>query len=263
MPTPRTAKRQKIADLICEDIKHWIVTEGLQPGDRLPNEKALMERYECAKGTIREALRVLEVEGLVQMKTGPSGGAVIREVTIDPACRALRNFLHFQHVDGSQVYQLRRLVEVEIADSVVECLDAAGFARLRTNIAQCQRPHDDELSQRQHRMLELEFHNVLAEYCPNPLLRFVSQFLNDLLRDLVVIKKAYKPERHAFDEANIRYHIALVEAFEAQDREQVRQLMHDHMCDAEHHMAALEAEVVDQFLVLPETLKEAANLYSS
>lgn len=258
MSIPRTTKRQKIADLICEDIKHWIVMENLEPGDRLPNEKALMERYECAKGTIREALRVLEVEGLIKLKTGPGGGAIIHEVTIDPASRALRNFLHFQHVDGSQVYQLRRLVEVEIADSVIDHLDEAAMSRLRENIEQCQRPHDDERSQRQHRMLELEFHNVLAEYCPNPLLRFVSQFLNDLLRDLVVIKKAYKPERHAFDEANISYHIALLEAFTAKDRARVRELMHEHMCDAEHHMSALEGEMANQFLVSPDALKEAS-----
>lgn len=258
MSIPRTTKRQKIADLICEDIKHWIVMENLEPGDRLPNEKALMERYECAKGTIREALRVLEVEGLIKLKTGPGGGAIIHEVTIDPASRALRNFLHFQHVDGSQVYQLRRLVEVEIADSVIDHLDEAAMSRLKENIEQCQRPHDDERSQRQHRMLELEFHNVLAEYCPNPLLRFVSQFLNDLLRDLVVIKKAYKPERHAFDEANIRYHIALLGAFTAKDRARVRELMHEHMCDAEHHMSALEGEMANQFLVSPDALKEAS-----
>jgi len=254
---PRPTKRLKIADLICEDIKHWIVMEKLEPGDRLPNEKALMERYECAKGTIREALRVLEIEGLIRLKTGPGGGAIIHEVTTDPASRALRNFLHFQHVDGSQVYQLRRLVEVEIADSVVGRLDESTMTRLKENIERCRRPHEDELSQRQHRMLELEFHNLLAECCPNPLLRFISQFLNDLLRDLVVIKKAYKPERHAFDEANIRYHIALLDAFTAKDRARVRELMHEHMCDAERHMSALEGEMANQFLVSPNSLRGA------
>ena len=259
MSIPRPTKRQKLADLICEDIKHGIVMENLAPGDRLPNEKALMERYECAKGTIREALRVLEVEGLVKLKTGPGGGAIIQEVTIEPASNALRNFLHFQNIDGSQVYQLRRMVEVEIADSVIDELDDTAMRRLRENIEQCQHPHNDELSQRQHRILELEFHNVLAEYCRNPLLRFISHFLNDLLRDLVVIKKAYKPDRHVFDEANIRYHIALLDAFERKDRKRVRELMHEHMCDAEYHMSALEGEMAKQFLVSPDSLKESEN----
>ena len=171
MSIPRPTKRQKIADLICEDIKHWIVMEKLKPGDRLPNEKALMEGYECAKGTIREALRVLEIEGLIRLETDPGGGAIIHEVTIDPASRALRNYLHFQHVDSSQVYQLRRRVEVEIADLVVGRLDA----------------------------------------------------------------------------------------FTVKDRARVRELMHKHVCDAEHHMSALESEMANQFLASPDSLTNTAH----
>lgn len=245
----RMAKRQKLADLIAEDLKRRIVLEKLEPGDSLPNERTLIDEYGCAKATIREALRVLELDGLIQLKTGPGGGGVIREVTIEPACRALRNFLHFQRVDGSQVYQLRRVVEVEIASSVVGRLDDAALARLRDNIARCRTPHEDEESQRQHRILELEFHNILAQYSPNPLLRFMSQFLNDFLRDLVILKKAYRPERHAFDQANLDYHVALLDAFVAEDRPRIRQLMDEHMCDAEAHLIALEGVVADQFLI--------------
>lgn len=242
-------KRQKLADLIAEDLKRRIVLEKLEPGDTLPNEKALIADYGCAKATTREALRVLEIEGLIELKTGPGGGAVIREVTIDPACRALRNFLHFQRVDGNQVYQLRRIVEIEIAESVVGRLGAEGAARLSDNIKKCRRPHTNEKkSIRQRRILELEFHNILAEYCPNPLMRFVSQFLNDFLRDLVILKKADEPERQEFDRANIEYHVALLDALIAEDKQLVRQLMNDHMCDAEHHLSALEGIIADQFL---------------
>lgn len=261
MSLKRKATRQKLSDVIAEDLKRLIILENLGPSDLLPNEKALIETYGCAKATIREALRVLEVEGLVVLKTGPGGGAVIREVTIDPACRALRNFLHFQRVDGGQVYQLRRMIEVETAASVVGRLDEAAFARLRENIAQCRMSHGDEQSQRRHRMLELEFHNILAEYCPNPLLRFMSQFLNDFLRDLVILKKAYKPERHAFDEANIRFHVELLDAFTDEDRLRVRDLMGEHMCDAESHLSALEGVVADQLLVSEKVL-EASNATS-
>ncbi|WP_087718426.1 FadR/GntR family transcriptional regulator [Salinicola salarius] len=244
-----TNKRQKIADLICEDVKRWIVRENLKPGDRLPNEKALMERYECAKATIREALHALEVEGLVILKTGPGGGAIINEATSEPVSRALRNFLHFQRVDGSQVYQLRRVVEVEIASSVVGRLNDEAISHLKENIARCRLPHEGEELQRQHRVLELDFHNTLAEYCPNPLLRFMGQFLNDFLRDLVILKKAYVPERFIFDQANIDYHVALLDALVAEDSQLVRQIMNEHMCDAETHLTALEGVVADQFLV--------------
>lgn len=249
MTAIRPAKRQKLADLVAEDLKRRIVMEKLAPGEYLPNERALIEEYGCAKATIREALRVLEIEGLVKIKTGPGGGAAICEVTIDPACRALRNFLHFQRVDGTQVYQLRRVVEIEIASSVIGHLDEKAISRLRDNIARCREPHEGEHEQRQHRILELDFHNILAEYCPNPLLRFMGQFLNDFLRDLVIIKKAYKPERKVFDQANLCFHVDLLDALIAGDRQRVRQIMDEHMCDAETHLTALEGVIADQFLV--------------
>ena len=254
MQAPQPRRRQKLAELISDDIKRWIATEGLDQGERLPNEKTLMELYGCAKGTVREALKILEVEGLITLKTGPGGGAVINQPTMEPASRMLRNFLHFKSLDGHQVYQLRKLLEVELAVSVVGRLGREDLANLEANLGACEccHPHDED--QRRQRFLELEFHNLLAKACPNPLLAFMCRFLNDMLRDLVVVKKAYIPERKQFDEANHRYHRDLIEAYRAEDVERVRALMTEHMQDAERHMTALEAEMAAQMLITPETV---------
>ncbi|WP_016853851.1 FadR/GntR family transcriptional regulator [Halomonas smyrnensis] len=257
--TPSPRRRQKLAELISDDIKRWIATEGLTEGDRLPNEKTLMELYGCAKGTVREALKILEVEGLIALKTGPGGGAILRTPSMEPASRMLRNFLHFRSLDGHQVYQLRRLLEVEMAVSVVGRLNEEALTRLEDNMTACECHQLGEEDQRRQRFLELEFHNLLARACPNPLLAFMCRFLNDMLRDLVVVKKAYLPERKQFDEANHRYHRELVEAFRAEDVERVRRLMDEHMRDAEFHMSALEAEVADQMLISQDALTTAAD----
>lgn len=255
--TPIPRRRQKLAELISDDIKRWIATERMTEGDRLPNEKTLMELYGCAKGTVREALKILEVEGLVTLKTGPGGGAILHTPSMEPASRMLRNFLHFRSLDGHQVYQLRRLLEVELAVSVVGKLSPEALESLAANIDACECHHPSEEDQRRQRFLELEFHNLLAKACPNPLLAFMCRFLNDMLRDLVVVKKAYIPERKQFDEANHRYHRELVEAYRNEDKERVRQLMDEHMRDAEAHMSALEAEMADQMLISQETLFDA------
>lgn len=250
MAAASPARRQKLAELISDDIKRWIATEELDEGERLPNEKTLMELYGCAKGTVREALKILEVEGLITLKTGPNGGAVINQPTMEPASRMLRNFLHFKSLDGHQVYQLRKLLEVELAVSVVGRLGEAELANLEANLGACSCCHPDDEDQRRQRFLELEFHNLLAKACPNPLLAFMCRFLNDMLRDLVVIKKAYVPERKQFDAANQRYHRELIDAYRRQDAERVRALMDEHMRDAEHHMTALEAEMAGQMLIV-------------
>jgi DNA-binding FadR family transcriptional regulator len=241
-------KRQKLSDLIVEEVKRSIVTDQLKPGDRLPPERALMERFECSKGTAREALKALEVEGLVVTRTGPNGGAYLAAVSTEPASRALRNYLHFNHVDGEQVYQLRKIIEVEVAVSVVGHLSDTDFVALEANVALCSRPLTSELIQREQRVAEIEFHNLLAERCPNPLLGFMARFMNDMLRDLVVLKKAYLPSRDKFGEANVDFHRQLINAWRENDTTAVRHLMHAHMCDAEQHMVALEGEMARHFL---------------
>ena len=59
---------------VAEAIKEWIVEHDLKPGDRLPREPNLIRHFGMAKGTIREAMRILDAQGLVRTRTGPGGG---------------------------------------------------------------------------------------------------------------------------------------------------------------------------------------------
>ena len=64
----------KRGDVIADQIKQWIVKHNLRPGDRLPSEKVLTETFEVGKASVREALKSLEVQGLIRTSTGPTGG---------------------------------------------------------------------------------------------------------------------------------------------------------------------------------------------
>ena len=56
---------------VSESIKEWIADQRKAPGDRLPQEPDLIKTFGVSKGTIREALKILETQGLVQTRTGP------------------------------------------------------------------------------------------------------------------------------------------------------------------------------------------------
>jgi DNA-binding FadR family transcriptional regulator len=75
---PDRSPAQKRGDLVVEEITHWIGERRLIPGDKPPKETALQELFGVSKGTAREALKSLEVQGLVTVSTGPAGGATIR-----------------------------------------------------------------------------------------------------------------------------------------------------------------------------------------
>src|ERR1700761_3013219 len=96
----RTPKR---GDLMDEEIKRWVADGKFAPGDKLPKEQELQTLFGVSKGTAREALKSLEVQGLVTLSTGPTGGATIGAVPFDRAFQLVQNYLFFRDVDVAQI----------------------------------------------------------------------------------------------------------------------------------------------------------------
>jgi GntR family transcriptional repressor for pyruvate dehydrogenase complex len=71
---------EKIAEVVARELLGQIRERGLQPGDRLPPETTMLETFDVARGSLREALRILEVYGLLRIQPGPGGGPVVREM---------------------------------------------------------------------------------------------------------------------------------------------------------------------------------------
>ncbi|SFC48678.1 DNA-binding transcriptional regulator, FadR family [Marinospirillum celere] len=251
LSSPRKMKR---SDQIVEAVKRWVVVKDIQPGDRLPNEKALMELFECSKGTVREALKSLEVQGLIRLKTGPKGGAVLASVPYPLASQLLRNYLHFHYPTGPDIYRLRKLVEPELAALVVGRLTEEDLSLLEQLTEQCAQPPQSLEERLQQRIAELDFHSVLAERCPDPLLAFIGRFLNDLIKDLVIYQKVHLPEQVEFSKDNLEYHRKLLVAFREESTEQVRQLMYEHMLSAEKFNQELQGQLTSGLLTQLDSL---------
>jgi DNA-binding transcriptional MocR family regulator len=130
-PSGRQAKRPVE---ISERLKDWIVEHDLKPGDRLPQERDLMDMFKASKSTVREALGALQTQGLVRTRTGPRGGAYIAELDGRRAMELLGNYFFFSQPTISDIYALRKLLEPEMAASLVGRLEDADFERLRATI---------------------------------------------------------------------------------------------------------------------------------
>jgi len=64
---------------------------GWKPGERLPSESELIDRFGMAKGTIRRAIRILEAQGPVKSRTGPGGGVLVHQLSEERATALLGN----------------------------------------------------------------------------------------------------------------------------------------------------------------------------
>src|SRR5580692_2911864 len=176
---------------IAEVVKDWIAERGLKPGDRLPQERDLISQFGVSKGTIREALKALDAQGIIKTRTGPGGGAFIAPVTETSALELLGNYFFFKGLTIGDIYELRIRLEPEAIASVAGCLGEHDFAKLKSKMKVYDHPPTSIDEERQQRLAELEFHELLVGYCPNPLMTFACRFLISLLKNLTICRRIY------------------------------------------------------------------------
>ncbi|WP_160170907.1 FadR/GntR family transcriptional regulator [Lutibaculum baratangense] len=237
------SRSPKRSSLVAGEIRSWIITRGLGPGDTLPNEKAMIESFGVSRATIREALKELEVQGLVRMKTGPNGGPVVAGSGSQEALQAIQNFCYFEKVTIDDIYELRTFFEVRLVRSVVGHVDEATFLRLEELAALSAAPAEDQETRRRQREAEFEFHTTIAGRSPNPLLKMMI----DVLAGILVNATARDSSRHhmhcEWSHENGRYHAEIVAALRRGDGEAAAALMEEHMGQAHRQLQLVYGDV--------------------
>lgn len=233
---------------VAESIKNWVVEQHLKAGDRLPAEPEMIERFGMSKGTIREAMRILEAQGLIKTRTGPGGGSFVHEVSRQRAKALLGNYFYFKDLTIGDIYQLRRALEPELVASLAGKLSADVLQQLEANTAEYSQQAKTLDEEREQHIASLRFHALLAEQSDNQLLSFIIDFMVNLLSDLTVHRKLYSPPNIELWVKGRDYQMRLVKALRDGDREEARATMAAHMETAWTLMREQEVVMLRQFI---------------
>ncbi|MCX2698815.1 MULTISPECIES: FadR/GntR family transcriptional regulator [Ochrobactrum] len=232
--SPGKAKRRP--EVIAERIRHVIQTEGLQPGDRLPQEKDLIDQFKAAKGTVREAMKALETQGLLFTRTGPGGGVFVAEPSAEHAMEMLGHYFFFDQPGLEEIYAIRKLLEPEIAASLAGKLDSSDLERLESTMRFYDRAPKNLDDQFQQRVAELDFHSELAQRCPNRLLGFICRLTHKLLRDMPLARAIYADPTPSSREEGLLFQHRLLASLIENRPEDARKIALEHMISAEEYM---------------------------
>jgi len=171
----RAARQNRIFQDVVEQIQEAIIDGQLKVGDRLPPERDLKEMLQTSRSTLREALRVLEQKGLIEIKLGMGGGAVVKKVTSDLVAESLDLLIRSNQVSLQHIAEFRERVEgdvVRLATSRLTKADIDTLEKLLDVSRQClARGVDgvpDFLSADQH------IHQYFAKITGNPI--YISLF---------------------------------------------------------------------------------------
>lgn len=116
----KPAKQNRIYQDVVEQIQEAILEGTLKVGELLPPERKLIEMFGVSRGTLREALRVLQQKGMIEIKTGVAGGSMIKGITSEGFSENLALLIRYQKVSLNHLAEFREGIEGTVAALAAE-----------------------------------------------------------------------------------------------------------------------------------------------
>ncbi len=124
-PVFQPVRTRRAFEAVCDQIRRQVADGSLQPGHRLPGERELAEQFDISRSGVREALRSLELAGLVQARTGVNGGFFIKSGGHDGITQAVRDMVSLGQMPTASVTEARiELTNVAIRLACQRATDA-------------------------------------------------------------------------------------------------------------------------------------------
>jgi len=169
---------------VAEQIRDQLSMGLLKPGDRLPAERELAERFGLSRNTVREALRALEMSGLLELRKGATGGAFVREGQSDAVISGFTDLFRLGYILPDDLAEARLVVGTEITRLACQRATKEELSALDENLnaSDLASSNGDDAKRLE---VNLAFHALLARAARNPVLIILTDALNDIHQRLL------------------------------------------------------------------------------
>lgn len=214
--------RRALHQEVAEALRELILAGKLRRGDALPPERELATQFGVSRATVREALRALQLWGLVEARRG--GGNFVSLPSLDHIVAPLSTILQHNRALQDELLDARFVFEPAVCWLAAQRRTAADLAAIEAIIArQTRRVEQGELAVEE----DSAFHLALAEATHNRVIPQLIQTINDLLLEsrLRSLRTPDRPRR------SLEGHLRILAALRAGDAEAARQAMRDHITE--------------------------------
>ncbi|MDB5470185.1 MAG: transcriptional regulator, GntR family [Caulobacter sp.] len=179
-PISGSIRIPKTAEVLAGRVRKAIIRGELKAGDKLPSEAQLITDFEVSRPTIREAIRILESEGMISVSRGARGGAKVNVLTNDMVTRAAGVALQSRGATMKDIYIARSVIEPPAARLAAENRPAEAAAALRKQL-ETERNLGSIGGQHALAAAIAEFHRILLDECGIIALGVVGKALQDVV----------------------------------------------------------------------------------
>jgi GntR family transcriptional regulator, transcriptional repressor for pyruvate dehydrogenase complex len=215
-------RRVKLYEEVAGRIRSLIASGELGPGQALPSERKLAEQFRVGRTVVREAIRQLEVSGLVESRHG--GGNYVREVTVEhlvaPIATVLNGMVHLRE----ELVDARLLFEPQMARAVAARATSEDLRGLEDII---RRQEERVANGRSGAEEDAEFHNLLARATRNTVVERIMEVIDGLLEDSQA--RLFRSVERS--EISLEGNRRILEAVVRHDQEAAQEAMVEHLED--------------------------------
>jgi GntR family transcriptional regulator, transcriptional repressor for pyruvate dehydrogenase complex len=185
MQTPELSfqqvKPRRVFEEICEQIRQRLASGALKPGDKLPAERDLALEFKVSRPAVREALRTLEISGVVSLRKGVKGGAFIRDGNPAMLTQSLQDLMFLGRVTLRSLAEARELINGMVIKLACERGTESHFAAIEENIKLIDKTED--LAARAD--AGVLFFKLIARATENEVLVMLVDSLSDIIRYVI------------------------------------------------------------------------------
>lgn len=225
----------KLAETLAKKILKQICDDGMAVGSQLPSEVQMQADYGVGRGSLREALRILEVHGIIKLKAGIGGGPIVVGSTTQDFGRMSTVFFQAGGMTIREIIDARLILEPMLARLAAQRREAALVEDL---LGAQTSTENDEL----YLSTSASFHRQVAAMSGNRILSLISHAIEDIFHERVV-GLLFPPDRR--DDV-VQAHDAIAKAIAAGDGDEAEQLMRDHMVEYVHYVQTLHPALMDE-----------------
>ena len=213
----------KTSDVLASELRRQILTGALPPGTSLPAERELVIQTGLSRGSVRDALRILESESLVITRPGRYGGSVANKPDDESLKRSISSFVHGRGITLLSLLQTREAIEPSLAALAAKNRTADELQRL---VDVTERVENAFLTPPEFLRENVEWHMAIAAASHNELLRAFLHSISDM------VYKASAIENFATDDVRkqvMHAHRRILEAIAAQQADVAERRMTLHL----------------------------------
>jgi len=248
-PRSTRARRREKPEQIADELRRLIIAGELDEGDSLGHEPDLIERFGVSRPSLREALRILEAEGLIEVVRGVLGGVVVHRPDQRLTARTAALVLQARNVSLADVFDARTIIEPAAVRLVASARGHRSSARrLRSLIAEQEAVIDDPEA---FGRANARFHEELVALAGNQTLAIVAEMLNEVVARAVTAVSQTDPadgESTATRRRGVRSQERLVALVDAGDAPAAEDHWRTHMAVVGRVMVGQRAKTVIDLL---------------